>query len=77
MRLTTTGIARNFELSIIGVITTEHLPSSQRSQRIRFVAANETVNDEDVSGYRALLSHDELKLDPAFPPFIASGNPII
>ena len=38
MRLTTTGIARNFDTEIIGVISTEPLPSSQRSQRIRFVA---------------------------------------
>jgi His-Xaa-Ser system radical SAM maturase HxsC len=67
MRLTTTGIARNFDTEIIGVISTEPLPSSQRSQRIRFVGANETVNDEDVSGYRALLCHDELNLDLSVP----------
>ena len=40
---------------------------SQRSQRIRFVGANETVHDEDVSGYRALLCHDELNRDLSVP----------
>ena len=67
MRLTTTGLARNFDTEIIGVISTEALPSSQRSQRIRFVGADETVNDEDVSGYRALLCHDELNRDLSVP----------
>jgi His-Xaa-Ser system radical SAM maturase HxsC len=67
MRLTTTGISRNFDTEIIGVISTEPLPSSKRSQRIRFVGANETVNDEDVSGYRALVCHDELNLDLSVP----------
>jgi sulfatase maturation enzyme AslB (radical SAM superfamily) len=67
MRLTTTGTARNFDTEILGVISTEHLPHSERNRRILFVGANETVHDEDVAGYRALLCHDELNHDISVP----------
>ena len=67
MRLTTTGIARNFDAEILGVISTEFLPLEQRNRRILFVGANETVRDEDVTGYRALLSHDEFEGDTGAP----------
>ncbi len=61
MRLTTTGVARNFDQSIVGVLTTEHLPPGKRTESILFLVAHETLPGQDVSGYRAILSHDELK----------------
>ena len=67
MRLTTTGVAGNFDTSIIGIITTKPLPPEERRQKIRFLAADETIQDQDVSGYRALLCHDELKDIPGVP----------
>lgn len=67
MRLTTTGIARNFDTSIVGTITTENLPPEQRTQRIRFLAPNDTPTDDSIAGYRALLYHDELKRDLGVP----------
>ena len=77
MRLTTTGVARNFEQSIVGALTTEHLPREMRTERILFLAADETIPGQDVSGYRALLCHDELKDCPGCPTFTACGNPTI
>jgi His-Xaa-Ser system radical SAM maturase HxsC len=67
MRLTTTGIALNFDSPIIGIITTENLPSDQRRRRIRFVAPSEMVNAESISGYRALLCHDDLQIASDVP----------
>ncbi len=67
MRLTTTGVAGNFDASIVGIITAESLPPDQRKQRIRLVAANDALNDESISGYRALLCRDELKSVPGVP----------
>jgi His-Xaa-Ser system radical SAM maturase HxsC len=67
MRLTTTGEARNFDTSIVGIIATEDLPPDQRKQRIRVLAPNDSASEERVSGYRALLCHDELKSAPWVP----------
>jgi His-Xaa-Ser system radical SAM maturase HxsC len=67
MRLNTTGVARNFDKSILGIITTEDLPSDQRAQKIRLVAPNDTPNDASLLGYRALLCHDELDRAPNVP----------
>jgi His-Xaa-Ser system radical SAM maturase HxsC len=67
MRLTTTGEAHNFDRSIIGIITAMPLPPEERRKRIRFLAVNETIQDQDVSEYRALLCHDELKDMPGVP----------
>ena len=39
MRLTTTGVARNFDTSIVGILTTERLPPEKRTERILFLAA--------------------------------------
>ena len=39
MRLTTTGVARNFDTSIMGTITTADLPPDERTKRIRFIAS--------------------------------------
>ena len=61
MRLTTTGVARNLDRSIVGVLTTEHLPPEKRAERVLFLAAQETLPGRDISGYRAVLSHDELQ----------------
>jgi len=60
MRLTTTGVARNFDRGIVGVLTTEHLAPEKRVERVLFLAAHEALPDGDLSGYRAILSHDEL-----------------
>jgi len=67
MRLATTGVARNFDRSIVGIITTKPLPPEERRQRIRFLAADEIIQAQDVSEYRALLCHDELKDIPGVP----------
>ena len=67
MRLTTTGSSANFDSSIIGIVTRESLPLDQRSQRIRFVAPNDAVDGDSLSGYRAILCHDELKSDLGLP----------
>jgi len=67
MRLTTTGVAGNFERSIVGIIATEPLPSDLRPRAIRFVAADDAVANADLAGYRALLCRDELKHDAGVP----------
>lgn len=67
MRLTTTGVASNLDFSIVGIITRASLPPDQRSERIRFVVPSDAADAEDLSGYRALLCHDELKGDPGLP----------
>ena len=67
MRLTTTGVASNFDSSIVGIITTSNLPPEQRKQSIRFLAPDDTVDSASGSGYRALLSHNELKGNPGVP----------
>ena len=67
MRLTTTGVARNIEQGIVGIITTEHLSREKRADRILFLEADEAVCTEDLSGYRALLSRDELQNSPSIP----------
>lgn len=63
MRLTTTGTARNFDGSILGILTTEDMPPEERGTRIRFVPANAAAFDAtrvDLAGYRALLAHEAL-----------------
>jgi His-Xaa-Ser system radical SAM maturase HxsC len=67
MRLTTMGMTGNFDTSIVGILAAEELPLDQRTQRIRFFAQSDTTNGENVSGYRALLSYDELKSAPSVP----------
>jgi His-Xaa-Ser system radical SAM maturase HxsC len=67
MRLTTMGVAGNFETSIVGILTAESLPPDQRTKRIRFLAPCDASDDENLSGYRALLSHDELQSVPNMP----------
>jgi His-Xaa-Ser system radical SAM maturase HxsC len=57
MRLTTTGSARNFGNSLVGRITAEDLPNSQRDVHIRLLQHDEPVNT-DLSGYRAVLAYD-------------------
>jgi His-Xaa-Ser system radical SAM maturase HxsC len=67
MRLTTTGIARNFDRSIVGIITTESLLPEQRRQSIRLLAVDEAIHDQEISEYRALLGPGELKEIPGVP----------
>jgi His-Xaa-Ser system radical SAM maturase HxsC len=67
MRLTTMGAAGNFDTSIVGTLAAEDLPLDQRTHRIRFFAQNEIANSQNLSGYRALLSYDELKIAPDLP----------
>lgn len=61
MRLTTMGVARNFDTSIVGIIAAGNLPSDQRKDRIRLFGSTDNPDHESSSGYRALLCHDELK----------------
>jgi His-Xaa-Ser system radical SAM maturase HxsC len=67
MRLTTMGAAGNFGTSIVGALSAVDLPPDERKQRIRFWAANDAPGEENLSGYRAFLSHDELKSSPDGP----------
>jgi len=67
MRLTTMGVARNFDTSIVGIIAAGNLPSDQRKDRIRLFASADNSDDESSSGYRALLCHDELRSTPNVP----------
>src|SRR5438067_5598607 len=67
MRLTTMGVPRNFDTSIVGIIAARNLPSDQRKDRIRFFVSTDNPNDESSSGYRALLCQDELKGAPDVP----------
>jgi len=69
MRLTTTGVACNLDRNVVGVLTAEHLPPEQRATKILFLAANETLPGGDMSGYRAVLSHDAL-LDGLGAPYV-------
>src|SRR5258708_26713269 len=70
MRLTTVGVSRNFENSVIGIVRTHDVPPDQRKQSIRFIPASGGVIAEaniDGSGYRAVLSQDELTSAPNVP----------
>jgi His-Xaa-Ser system radical SAM maturase HxsC len=60
MRLTTAGSARNFAGGIVGRIATKDLPLSIRDRCIRLFAEGSQQNG-DLSGYRAILSHDNLQ----------------
>lgn len=63
MRLTTTGASYNFAGSILGILTTDDLPPSERSTHIRFVSASDATFDlqrADLVGYRAILAHNAL-----------------
>jgi His-Xaa-Ser system radical SAM maturase HxsC len=62
MRLTTSGSARNFNDAVVGRLTTKNIPLELRSEHIRFFAAGAEPS-EDISGYRAILSHDNWTTD--------------
>ena len=62
MRLTTMGVPRNFNHSIIGIITTRDVPVDQRGRYVRFFSESESNKPqagESLHGYRAVLSHNE------------------
>ena len=64
MRLTTMGVSRNFTESIIGVVTTCDVPIDLRGKYVRFFAeANSNTHSpaHSLTGYRAVLSHNELE----------------
>jgi His-Xaa-Ser system radical SAM maturase HxsC len=62
MRLTTAGLARNIEGSIVGRVTTEDLPDAKRGEYIRFLPEGGGAV-LDLAGYRAILSHDDVATD--------------
>jgi His-Xaa-Ser system radical SAM maturase HxsC len=62
VRLTTTGSARNIEESIVGRLAMEDLPYPDRHECIRFLPAGD-AEIADMSGYRAVLSHDHVVTD--------------
>lgn len=69
MRLTTTGSARNFSGSVLGILTTEDLPRGERGRHIRFIPAGDAAFNAavaDLAGYRALVAHDAVDA-PAIP----------
>ena len=59
MRLTTAGSARNMDGTVVGRITTQDLPILDRSEHVRFLPQGRE-HSSDLSGYRAILSHDEI-----------------
>jgi His-Xaa-Ser system radical SAM maturase HxsC len=59
MRLTTSGSARNISDAVVGRVTTQNLPHSDRSEYIRFLPQGQG-SAVDLSGYRAVLSHDDV-----------------
>ena len=67
MRLTTSGIASNFEQPIIGAITLADLPLQLRRTRIRLVHDGNEPNPEAFEGYEALLSPTDLSSEIGVP----------
>ena len=61
------GVARNFDESIVGIVTAERLPPDQCTDRIRLFASAKMADDEDLTQYRALLCPDELQNPPDLP----------
>lgn len=61
MRLTTTGVPRNLDTSIVGIISTVDLPYQERKHRIRLISTEDAPANESLIGYRALLCRDEMK----------------
>lgn len=61
------GVASNFQKSIVGIIAAGDMPTDQRKDRIRFFRPTDSPNNENSSGYRALLCCDELKSAPEVP----------
>ena len=62
MRLTTSGVARNFNEAIVGRLSTQDLPHLDRNECIRFLPLGESAAI-DFNGYRAVLSHDDVITD--------------
>ena len=62
MRLTTSGSARNIGDAIVGRISMRDLPYVERNEYIRFLPMGHT-GLADFSGYRAVLSHDDVATD--------------
>ena len=70
MRLTTMGVSRNFESSVIGIVRTQDVPRGRREVSIRFLSASDAAiagTNVDFGGYRALLCQDELTSAPNVP----------
>lgn len=70
MRLTTIGVSRNFNHSIIGIVTTHDVPVELRGRYVRFIAESDSSTAPtvgDFGGFRAVLSHDELAEVPNVP----------
>jgi His-Xaa-Ser system radical SAM maturase HxsC len=62
MRLTTSGRARNIDRAVVGRISAQDLPHGNRHEYIRFIPEGST-SVADFTGYRAVLSHDEVTTD--------------
>jgi His-Xaa-Ser system radical SAM maturase HxsC len=62
MRLTTSGVARHFTDEIVGRVTTKDLQPSDRGSYVRLFAQG-AYQTNDLVGYRAILSHDDLTAD--------------
>lgn len=62
MRLTTSGKARNIKQAIVGRIAAHDLPEAERHEYIRFIPEGMNAAG-DFTGYRAVLSHDELQTE--------------
>ncbi len=62
MRLTTCGLARNIDRAVVGRISTQDLPLGNRHEYIRFIPEG-SASVADFTGYRAILSHDEVTTD--------------
>jgi hypothetical protein len=62
MRLTTSGLARNFSHEIVARLTTKELPREARGQYARLLLEGEYPST-DLTGYRAVLAHEDIVTD--------------
>jgi hypothetical protein len=60
MRLTTAGIPRDFETSIVGPVTLCDVPPSLRAGKIRLFIEAQKPTPELVDGYLAVISVEEV-----------------
>jgi His-Xaa-Ser system radical SAM maturase HxsC len=67
MRLTTSGIPRNIERSIVGTLTLNDVPPGLRHQKIRLFGEDEQFTGQRSDGYQAVLSVSEMPCESIIP----------
>jgi His-Xaa-Ser system radical SAM maturase HxsC len=64
------GVPRNFAESVIGIVKTTDVPADQRGRYVRFLSESDSSNPPTGAsfyGYRAVISHNELGVEPNLP----------